>query len=171
MRVTSAVVLLWLALASGTLLWRPCHSQALYPDIPTHAHPSATAQGWTCNDNFRQVAGFCVLDDRDAPSQTIPEVFDGQWRCLSGYQRVNVFCVLPTAPAHASLVGSGGRWECDWGFRKVGARCEEVVPPAHAYLDAAGDDWLCFPGFERESDHCVPASNAPLAPEKGTSGQ
>lgn len=161
--MAKAVALLYLALGGAMLLWSPGYSQDLHPDIPTHAHYNATEQGWTCNDGFRQVAGFCSLDTQDLPGRIAFEVFDGHWRCRAGYQRANGFCVPPTAPAHATFVGDGDRWECDWGFRKVASRCEEVTPPAHAYLDASGRDWMCFPGFERMSDHCAPVpSTAPV---------
>jgi hypothetical protein len=131
------------------------YTQELHADIPTYAHYSATEQGWACNDGFKQVAGFCIGDIQNLPSQNAVEVFDGQWRCLAGYRRTNGICTIPTAPEHATLIGEGDRWECDWGFRKVAFRCEEINPPAHAYLDASGRDWACFPGFERVADHCV----------------
>ncbi|MFL6601762.1 MAG: hypothetical protein ACJ8R9_10550 [Steroidobacteraceae bacterium] len=158
--MAKAIASLCVVLVGVMLLWGPAYSQDLHPDIPTHAHFSASGQGWDCDDGFRQVAGFCVLDSQDAPRRMASEVFDGQWRCRAGYQRTNGSCVLPTAPPHASLVGDGDRWECDWGFRKLGSRCEEVTPPAHGYIDASGRDWVCFPGFERSSDHCVPGQGA-----------
>jgi hypothetical protein len=145
------------------------HTQELYRDIPTYAHYSATEQGWTCNDGFRQVAGFCARDMQDIPSQNAFEVFDGQWRCRPGYRRTNGICAPLTAPVHATFVGEGDRWECDWGFRKVASRCEEIDPPAHAYLDASGRDWVCFPGFERVTDHCVPVPSTEPVPG-GTPG-
>jgi hypothetical protein len=145
------------------------HTQELYRSIPTHAHYSATEQGWTCNDGFRQVAEFCARDMQDVPSQNAFEVFDGQWRCRPGYRRTNGICVPLTAPVHATFVGEGDRWECDWGFRKVASRCEEIDPPAHAYLDASGRDWVCFPGFERVTDHCVPMPSTEPVPG-GTPG-
>jgi hypothetical protein len=138
-----------------TLCWSLGYTQDIHPDIPTHSHAMATDQGWTCNDGFKQVAGFCVEDIQDPPAQSASEVYDGQWRCRAGYSRTNGICAPPTAPEHATLVGEGDRWECDWGFRRVAARCEEIIPPAHAYLDASGRDWLCFPGFERTADHCA----------------
>jgi hypothetical protein len=137
-------------------LWSLAYTQEFHPDIPTYAHYSATEQGWACNDGFKQVAGFCIRDAQELPSQDAVEVFDGQWRCRAGYRRTNGFCTIPTAPEHATLIGEGERWECDWGFRKVASRCEEISPPAHAYLDASGRDWVCFPGFERVADHCAP---------------
>ncbi|HWM69748.1 MAG TPA: hypothetical protein VNO35_24430 [Steroidobacteraceae bacterium] len=149
-------LLRYAAVLSGvTLCWSLGYTQDIHPDIPTHSHAMATDQGWTCNDGFKQVAGFCVQDIQDPPAQSASEVFDGQWRCRAGYSRTNGICAPPTAPEHATLVGEGDRWECDWGFRRVAARCEEIIPPAHAYLDASGRDWLCFPGFERTADHCV----------------
>jgi hypothetical protein len=146
--------LVCLASASVILLPRFAHAQEGYHDLPTHAHYSATEQGWTCNDGFKQVAGFCVQDSVDIPSQGPFEVYEGQWKCRSGYTRSGNFCVTPPAPAHASLLPGGG-WECDWGFRKVASRCEEINPPAHAYLDASGHEWTCYPGFERSEDHCI----------------
>jgi hypothetical protein len=171
----------FLALTSGMSLSSLGYTQELHPDISPYAHYSATEQGWACNDGFKQVAGFCVRDKQDFPSQNASEVFDGRWRCRSGYSRTNGICTLPTAPEHASLTGEADRWECDWGFRKVGSRCEEINPPPHAYLDASGRDWLCFPGFERVTDHCVrmqsteadaPAtSGAPDAPKSTSDSQ
>ena len=137
-----------------------------YRDLPAHAHYSATEQGWTCNDGFKQVGGFCVQDSGDIPSQGPFEVFDGQWRCRSGYSRSGNFCITPPAPAHASVLPGGG-WECDWGFRKVGSRCEEISPPPHAYLDASGHEWTCYPGFERSSDHCVATVTGARAEHEG----
>lgn len=137
------------------------HAQELDRDVPVHGHYSATEQGWTCNDGFKQMAGYCIPDTGDVPSQGPFEVFDGQWRCRSGYERVGRFCVIPTAPPHATLVGSGERWECDWGYRKVASRCEEITPPAHSYLEASGHDWACYPGFQRSEDQCTPTSEAP----------
>jgi hypothetical protein len=147
-----------LAVVSGMLLPNRCDSQELHPDIPPHSHSSSADQGWTCNDGFKQVAGFCVSDTQDLASHAAIEVFDGQWRCRAGYYRTNGACVLPTAPDHATLTGRGDRWECDWGFRRIASRCEEINPPAHAYLDAAGRDWACFPGFERVAERCVRSS-------------
>jgi hypothetical protein len=140
---------------TGVGLLSQAGAQGFERDLPVHAHYSATEQGWTCNDGFRQVAGFCTPESLGLPNQGAVEVFDGQWRCRVGYQRTNGYCVPLTAPAHASLVGDGGSWECDWGFRKVASRCEEIVPPAHAYLDASGRDWVCFPGYQRMLDGCV----------------
>jgi hypothetical protein len=154
-RFARAEALPFLALTSGMSLWSLGYTQELHPDIPTYAHYSATEQGWACNDGFIQVAGFCLRDIQDLPSQKAVEVFDGQWRCRSGYRRTNGFCTIPTAPEHATLIGEADRWECDWGFRKIASRCEEINPPAHAYLDALGRDWICFPGFERVAEHCV----------------
>jgi hypothetical protein len=145
----------FLTLLAGLLLSVPSYAQELHPDIPPHAHSSAADQGWACNDGFKQVAGFCVEETQQLPSQNTTEVFDGQWRCRSGYSRTNGICALPTAPDHATLVGASDRWECDWGFRKVASRCDEINPPAHAYLDASGRDWACFPGFERIADKCI----------------
>src|SRR4029077_92983 len=117
---------------------------------------------------FRQVAGFCIPESADIPSQGPFEVFDGQWRCRSGYPRSGHLCVTPAAPAHATLLPGGG-WECDWGFRKVASRCEEINPPAHAYLDASGHEWTCYPGFQRSSDHCAPT--VPEEPKVPASSQ
>jgi hypothetical protein len=148
-------------LASTGLMLLPgsAHCQGGYHDLPAHSHYSATEQGWTCNDDYRQVAGFCIQDSADIPSQGPFEVYEGQWKCRSGYTRSGNFCVTPAAPAHASLLPGGG-WECDWGFRKVASRCEEINPPAHAYLDASGHEWTCYPGFQRSSDHCVEAATS-----------
>jgi hypothetical protein len=154
-RIARAGALPFLALASGMLLSSLAYTQEFHADIPTYAHYSATEQGWACNDGFKQVAGFCIGDMQNIPSQNAVEVYDGQWRCRPGYRRTNGTCTIPTAPEHATLIGEGDRWECDWGFRKVASRCEEINPPAHAYLDASGRDWACFPGFERVADHCV----------------
>jgi hypothetical protein len=154
-RFARAGAVSFLALTSGMSLSSLGYTQEVHPDIPTYAHYSATEQGWACNDGFKQVAGFCIRDMQDLPSQSVAEVFDGQWRCRSGYRRTNGICMIPTAPEHATLIGEGDRWECDWGFRKVASRCEEINPPTHAYLDGLGRDWVCFPGFERVADHCV----------------
>jgi hypothetical protein len=133
-----------------------CSAQEQEPhkDIPSFAHYSAGEQGWSCDDGFKQVAGFCVRENEGPSNESGLEVYQGEWRCRPGYKRTNGVCALPTAPEHASLV-DGERWECDWGYKKVAARCEEITPPAHAYLDAEGRDWACYPGYERESDHCV----------------
>jgi len=164
-RAAKTTAIAYLASACVMFLAGFAHSQDHYHDVPPHSHYSATEQGWTCDDGFRQVAGFCVQDTADVPSQGPFEVFDGQWRCRSGYKReASGLCVTPTAPAHATIVELGGRWECDWGFRKVGPRCEEITPPAHAYLDASGQDWVCYPGYQRNSDHCVRTATG--APEK-----
>jgi hypothetical protein len=162
----SNLVMTLLLVASGSsgALLRQGVNQVLPQDIPVHAHYNATEQGWSCNEGFRQVAGFCVRDTQGVASQSIFEVFDGQWRCRAGYRRMKGVCVPLTAPAHATFVGHEGRWECDWGFRKAGSRCEEIEPPAHAYLEASGDDWACFPGFERVSDHCVAIPGTTPAP-------
>jgi hypothetical protein len=154
-RIARAGALTFLALTSGLSLSGLGYAQDLHADIPTHAHYTATEQGWACNDGFKQAAGFCIRDVQEPPSQDAVEVFDGQWRCRAGYRRTNGICTIPTAPEHATLIGESDRWECDWGFRKVASRCEEINPPAHAYLDASGRDWACFPGFERATDHCV----------------
>jgi len=135
-------------------------AQDLHSDIPPFSHYTAGAQGWACDDGYKQVAGFCVVDKQDPPGQDGLEVYEGEWRCRPGYRRTNGVCTLPTAPEHASLVGTGGRWECDWGFKKVAEHCEEIVPPAHAFLDAEGRDWNCFPGYERDADRCVAATKA-----------
>ena len=164
--LTREGALLLLALTSGMLLSSLGYTQELHPDISMYAHYSATEQGWACNDGFEQVAGFCVPDGQEIPSQHASEVFDGQWRCRSGYRRTNGICTLPTAPEHATLVGEGDRWECDWGFRKVASRCEEISPPAHAYLDASGRDWTCFPGFERVADRCVRTPSTESSPSE-----
>jgi hypothetical protein len=160
-RFTRARALPFIAMASGMSLSSMSNAQELHPDIPTSSHYNASGQGWTCNDGFKQVAGFCVREMPDPPNQDAKEFFDGQWRCVSGYHRTNGFCALLTAPAHATLVGVGARWECDWGFRKVASRCEEINPPAHAYLEASGQDWACFPQFERVADRCVRTQAAP----------
>ena len=165
-RIVKRVASACLAAASALSVPGLAHSQVPYPDLPPHAHYSNTEQGWTCNDGYKQAAGYCMADGVDMPSQGPFEVFDGQWRCRSGYKRSGNFCVTPTAPAHATLAGGGGGWECDWGFRKAGSRCEEINPPAHAYLDASGHDWVCYPGYERRSDECIAA--APGVPD--TSG-
>lgn len=138
-------------------LWlsNPCMAQDLHPDIPPFSHYVTSAQGWICNEGYAQVAGFCVADKQYPPDQDAMEVYQGEWRCRPGYRRTNGVCTLPTAPEHASLIGTGGRWECDWGFKKVADHCEEIVPPAHAFLDAEGRDWACFPGYERAADRCV----------------
>src|SRR6267154_2716600 len=102
---TRAGALPFLALTSVMSLSTLGYTQELHPDIPTYAHYSATDQGWTCNDGFKQVAGFCVRDMQDFPSQNAFEVFDGRWRCRSGYRRANGICTLPTAPEHATLIG------------------------------------------------------------------
>ncbi len=154
-----------LALAAALVLPRFAHAQAPHRDLPPHAHYVGTEQGWACNDGFRQIAGFCIQDSVDMPSQGPFEVFDGQWRCRSGYKRSGAFCVTPTAPAHATLIDAAGHWECDWGFRKVASRCEEVLPPAHGYVDAEGHDWLCYPGYQRSSDQCLPGSGGAGTPE------
>src|SRR3981081_436381 len=125
----------FLGLTSGMLASSLGYTQELHSDIPTYAHYSATEQGWACNDGFKQVAGFCIGDMQNLPSQNAVEVFDGQWRCRPDYRRTNGICTIPTAPEHATLIGAGVRWECDWGFRKVASRCEEINPPAHGYLD------------------------------------
>jgi hypothetical protein len=158
-----------LALA-GALSFSFARSQEAYPDLPTHAHYTATEQGWTCNDGFKQVAGYCMQDSGGAPSQGPFELFDGQWRCRSGYKRAGAFCVTPAAPDHATLVEAGGRWECDWGYRRVANRCEEISPPAHAYLDAAGHDWVCYPGFEKSAGRCNAATSAPVKAESAPAG-
>ena len=155
-------------LSASPFLSRFGHSEEPYRDLPAHGHYSATEQGWTCNDGFKQVAGYCIQDTGELPSQGPFEVFDGQWRCRSGYERVGGLCVTPTAPPHATLVGTRERWECDWGFRKVASRCEEINPPEHAYLEASGHDWVCYPGFERSSDHCIPTTGAPAQPGDAT---
>jgi hypothetical protein len=144
-----------LVAASALFPPRSAHSQDPSRDLPAHAHYTTTEQGWTCNEGFKQLAGFCVEDNADVPSQGPFEVYNGQWRCRSGYQRSGTFCVTPTAPAHATMVEPGGRWECDWGYKKVASRCEEISPPEHAYLDASGHEWVCYPGYERNSDHCA----------------
>jgi hypothetical protein len=165
-RLSLMQLLLWICLAwaCAVLTVSPARSQEPYRDVPVHSHYSTAEQGWTCNDGFRQLAGFCVQDAPDLPSQGPFEAYDGQWRCRSGYQRAGTYCVIPSAPAHASLVEAGGRWECDWGYRRVAVHCEEISPPPHAYLDASGHDWVCYPGFERNADHCIPG--ALKAPEE-----
>jgi hypothetical protein len=152
-------------LALAVALCAPCLAQSPYPDLPTHAHFSATDQGWTCNDGFKQAAGYCMAEG-DVPSQGPFEMYDGQWRCRAGYKRDGAFCVTPSAPEHATLTEPGGRWECDWGYRRVGNRCDEISPPPHAYLDAAGHDWVCYPGFEKNSDKCVTAPQGESAESK-----
>ena len=143
-------------------------------NIPSNAHYSAGAQGWTCNQGFTQVAGLCMDDSEILPSEGAFEFFDGQWRCRAGYHRTGKHCVPGVAPAHAAFVGDGDHWECEWGFQKLGAQCQEIKPPPHGYIEASGRDWVCFPGFGRVSDHCVPVPNgapmnaAPAAPEEQT---
>jgi hypothetical protein len=145
------------------------YSQESHRDIPPNAHPAAGAQGWACNNGFRQVAGLCMEDKEDVPSWGAFEVFaDGQWRCLPGYHRDGSYCVPATAPAHATYIGGGERWECDWGFQKSGASCEEIKPPAHAYIEGSGREWVCYPGFERKSDHCAAAPGAGPAGDKAS---
>lgn len=159
--MAKTVALSCLILTGGMSLSNPATSQEFHDDIsphadiPLHAHYSPGEQGWTCNDDFRQVAQLCVLDTHGAAERGAWEVFNGQWRCRSGYRPGKGFCVPFTAPEHASLIGSGGLWECNWGFQRIGSRCSEIVPPAHGYLDASGHDWVCYPAFERVSDHCV----------------
>src|SRR6266404_1003450 len=89
---TRAGALPFLALMSGMSLSSLGYTQELHPDIPTYAHYSATEQGWACDDGFKQVAGFCVGDLQNLPSQNAVEVFDGQWRCRPGYHRTNGIC-------------------------------------------------------------------------------
>jgi hypothetical protein len=153
--------------AVAALMSNLCPAQDVHPDIPPFSHYATSAQGWTCDDGYKQVAGFCVQDKQDPPGQDGVEVYEGEWRCVPGYRRTNGVCALPTAPEHASLVGTSGHWECDWGFKKVAEHCEEIVPPAHGFLDAEGRDWTCFPGYEREADRCVSAgtSQAPSTHE------
>lgn len=162
-----------LAVASAVLflsLPRFAHSQQAYPDapvqpspdVPVHAHYSATEQGWTCDDGYKQAAGYCMEDRGDVPSQGPFEVFEGQWRCRPGYKRSGDFCTIPSAPDHAT-VEPGGRWECDWGYRKVASKCEEIDPPEHGYLDASGHEWVCYPGYERSSDQCTKSASEPSA--------
>jgi hypothetical protein len=134
-----------------------CCAQELHNDIPSFAHYSAGGQGWSCDDGYKQVAGFCVRDKEGPTNETGLEVYQGEWRCRPGYRRSNGVCALPTAPEHASLI-DGERWECDWGYKKVASHCEEITPPAHAYLEAEGRDWVCFPGYQRESDQCIKAA-------------
>ena len=147
------------------LMWLTCaNAQETHRYLPANAHYSAGEQGWSCNNDFRQVADLCVQDRDEVPSWGAFEVFDnGEWRCRSGYHREGSFCVPGVAPAHAAFVGGGDHWECEWGFHKVASRCEEITPPPHAYIDATGRDWVCYPGYERKSDHCdpVPATAPP----------
>src|SRR5512140_1582684 len=69
-RFMRAAALLWLASAGGMLWSGPGRAQEFSRDIPSHAHYSATEQGWTCDDGFRQAAGLCLQDTQDIPSQS-----------------------------------------------------------------------------------------------------
>jgi hypothetical protein len=144
------------------------NAQEPHRAVPPNAHISTGAQGWACDNRFRQVGGLCVEDRDEVPSWGAFEVFvDGQWRCLAGYHREGSFCVPATAPAHATYVGDGTRWECEWGFQKIASSCEEIKAPPHAYIDASGRDWVCYPGFERKTDHCVPKETAGSVKSEG----
>ena len=153
-----ALTLLCLAAALATAPPSPARAEEFHADIPSHAHYAQGAQGWACDDRYRQVGALCVLDTYGLNTPADTEFYKGSWECRSGHREPAGYCVQFVAPPHASLVGDEGQWECDWGYHRAGSRCDEITPPAHGYVDASGHDWVCYPGFKRVAEACVQAA-------------
>jgi hypothetical protein len=71
------------------------YTQDLIADIPPHAHYSATEEGWTCNDEFKQELGFTLFVRHGRAFTKLKELFKTTRRWVPGVR----LPALPTAIA------------------------------------------------------------------------